>query len=61
MSAYGSHQPINIDFPASIMSRPGAINQDIHSDHGYNAGMLKLNVAIHDIPEESGPTSFCPW
>jgi len=60
MSAYGNHQPINIDFPASIMSRPGALEQAIHSDHGYEAGMLKLNVAIHDIPEESGPTSFCP-
>ena len=60
MSAYGSHQPINIDFPASIMSRPGSLDQSIHGDHGYVAGMLKLNVAIHDIPEESGPTSFCP-
>ena len=60
MSAYGSNQPINIDFPASILSRPGAVEQSTHSDHGYVAGMLKLNVAIHDIPEISGPTSFCP-
>merc|ERR1711862_740524 len=42
------------------MSRPGALEQDIHSDHCCMAGMLKLNIAIHDIAEESGPTSFCP-
>lgn len=60
ISAYGSYQPINLDFPSSIISRPGALEQSIHTDHGYSAGMLKLNVAIHDIPEKSGPTSFCP-
>ena len=40
MSAYGSHQPINIDFPATIISRPGAKKQETHSEHGHVAGML---------------------
>ena len=42
------------------MLRSGAREQLIHHDYGYVASMMKISVAIHDIHETSGSTSFCP-
>ena len=66
MSTYANeksnfNEPINLFMATSIMSRYGASEQTIHHDYGYEASMIKINVAVHDIPQESGPTSFCPW
>lgn len=60
LKAYGKNQPVSLDFPSSIMSYPGATQQKTHGDHGFEASMVKVGVAIHDIEETSGPTSFCP-
>ena len=66
MSAYGDEKNshtnlINLFIAISIMLRYGASEQTIHYGYGYKASIIKINVAIHNILQESGPTSFYPW
>lgn len=60
LQGYSDTSRVQLEFVSSILSRPGASTQLVHSDYAFPRSLLKLNIALQDMQTENGPTALCP-